>query len=186
MNGEGQVHIDRGQWRYRFSLDTDSIAIYRSQRTGQGLVPPEAWRSLAALGVSDAFVVAVPGGWQPFVEVDDGRQRWVLQRRPTYAEAQATTSHFLASLADAVAHIPSQLAVDKSGDKSGEKFVEKPGEKHGEKPGDMESEMRAAEALGPVAVPAEEQAAEAAFAQACKERESAGWELIYSRQRSPR
>ena len=162
MNGEGQVQIDRGHWRYRFALDADNIAIYRSQRTGQGLVPVDAWRSLAALGVSDAFVVPVPGGWQPFIEVGDGRQRWALQRRPTVGEAEATTAHFLLSLADAVAHISSQLAGEKDGD------------------------MRAAEALEPPAVPAEESAAEAAFEQACTEREAAGWELIYSRQRASR
>lgn len=162
MNGEAQVQIDRGHWRYRFALDTDNIAIYRSERSGQELVPVPAWRSLAALGVSDAFVVPVPGGWQPFIEVGDGRQRWALQRRPTLAEAEATTSHFLLTLAEALAHASSQLTPEK------------------------EMEVRAAEGLETPAPPAEESAAEAALAQAQADRESCGWELIYSRQRVSR
>ncbi|MDA8302634.1 MAG: hypothetical protein M0005_14105 [Actinomycetota bacterium] len=162
MNGEGQVQIDRGRWRYRFALDSDNIAIYKSRRAGQGLAPEEAWRNLAALGISDAFVVPVPGGWQPFVEVGDGRQRWVLQKRMTLAEAEATASHFLLSLADAIVNAAPPLASEKE---------------------DGSQSLHVPE---PPPAPAEEKAAEAALAHARTKRESAGWELIYSRQRAAR
>jgi hypothetical protein len=162
VNGESQVQIDRGHWRYRFALDTANIAIYRSKRTGQRLAPPEVWRSVAALGVSDAFVVAVPGGWQPFVEVADGRQRWTLQRRESQAEAEQTTSHFLYSLADALANAAPAGEADKDADAPVVRLPEPP------------------------PAPGEDEAAEEALAKARASREAAGWELIYSRQRVSR
>lgn len=162
VNGESQVHIDRGHWRYRFALDTANIAIYRSRRTGQRLAPPEVWRSVAALGVSDAFVVAVPGGWQPFVEVADGRQRWALPKRPSMAEAEQTVSYFLYSLADAVANAaPAPADADP----------------------EVSASMRVPE---PPPVPGEDEATEEAFEKARSAREAAGWELIYKRQRVSR
>ncbi len=75
MNGESSVHIDRGHWLYRFALDAGNIAIYRARRAGQSLAPAEVWRCLAVLGISDVFIVAVPGSCQPFIELGDGRHR---------------------------------------------------------------------------------------------------------------
>ena len=104
MNGESSVHIDRGRWLYRFALNTDNIAIYRARRAGQDLAPVEVWRSLAQLGISDAFIVPVAGGWQPFIELTESRQRWALAKRASMAEAEGSTRHFLGTLADAMCH----------------------------------------------------------------------------------
>ncbi|MGH9107028.1 MAG: hypothetical protein ACRDZX_14590 [Acidimicrobiales bacterium] len=164
MNGEGSVQIDRGQWLYRFSLDTDNIAIHRARRSGQDLAPPEAWRCVAVLGVSDAFVVAAPGGWQPFVELADERQRWALEVRATKEEAEDAVTHLLGTLADAVAHAAQTRAG--IGEKETDGVV-----------------LRAPE---PPPAPAEGAAIEEALAEAEAERTAAGWELIYCRQRANR
>jgi hypothetical protein len=161
VNGESSVQIDRGQWLYRFALDTGSIAIFRARRAGQDLVPAEVWRSLAIVGVSDAFIVPVAGGWQPFIELTEGRQRWALAKRPSMDEAQTATRHFLGTLADAVCHASQGRGV--------------PGEKEGDSP-----PLRVPE---PPLAPAEDAAAEVVLSHARSARESSGWELIYSRQR---
>jgi hypothetical protein len=54
------------------------------------------------LGVSDAFLLWVPGGWQPVIELSKGHQRWVLERRASMEEARVATGHFLGTLAEAV------------------------------------------------------------------------------------
>ena len=95
MNGEGSVHIDRGRWLYRLTLDTGSIAIYRTERAGQSLAPAEVWRCLAALGVTDAFVVSVDGGFQPFIELSDTREQWALERRASREDAEPRPSSVL-------------------------------------------------------------------------------------------
>jgi hypothetical protein len=163
VNGESSVQVDRGRWLYRFVLDADSIAIYRSHRSGQDLVPAEAWRYLAMIGVSDAFVLAVPGGWQPVVELADSRQRWPLPRRATAEEAQASASYFLATLADAVAN----ASIPRG-------------------PLERGPEAAALRVPEPPPPPAEDPAFEAVYAQACAARQAEGWELVYSRQRAAR
>lgn len=164
MNGESSVQIDRGRWLYRFALHTESISIYRSRRAGQELASADAWRCLALLGVSDAFIVPAPGGWQPFIELADGVQRWALERRPSVEEAEASTRHFLASLADSTAH-----AFQARGGLT-----------------DKEAEDKALRVASPPEPPEEEPAVEALLAQACSARAAGGWELIYSRQRAVR
>jgi hypothetical protein len=163
VNGESSVKIDRGRWLYRFVLDADNMAIYRSRRSGQDLVPPEAWRLLAMIGVSDAFVLPVRGGWQPAVELADNRQRWALERRATAEEAQASASHFLATLADAVA----KASIPRG-------------------PTERVSEPATLRAPEPPPPPPEDPGFEALYAQACATRDAAGWELVYSCQRAPR
>jgi hypothetical protein len=162
VNGEGSVNIDRGHWLYRFVLDTENIAIYRSRRVGQGLVPADAWRCLAVLGVSDVFIVPVGDGWQPFVELGEDRQRWALERRWSMSEAETAASHFLLSLADAVAHAAQPRGA------LGDRDVE------------------ALRAPDPPEAPAEPPAVEALLARARAAREASGWELLYSRQRTSR
>jgi hypothetical protein len=158
------VHIDRGRWLYRFALDDDSITIYRARRNGQSLASAEAWRCLAVLGVADAFVVPVPDGWQPFIELGEGRQRWALERRGSREEAEAATRHFLASLADSIAHASHSRGAL----------------------GDNDPEERILRAAQPGDPPAEAPVVEALLAQACATRASVGWELVYSRQRAAR
>jgi hypothetical protein len=165
VNGESSVHIDRGRWLYRFALDTDNIAIYRARRAGQGFAPAEVWRCLAVLGVSDAFIVPVPGGWQPFVELGEGRQRWALEKRSSMDAAEAATRHFLVSLADAVVQAAQAKGL------------------LGDKDPDPAKTLRAPE---PGAPPGEDVTVEAVLSQAKSARDSAGWELIYSRQRASR
>jgi hypothetical protein len=160
VNGESSVHIDRGRWLYRFALNTDNIAIYRARRAGQDLAPVEVWRSLAQLGISDAFIVPVGGAWQPFIELTESRQRWALARRDTMEEAEAATRHFLGSLADAVCHASQLQALnEKDADTLPMKVPEPP------------------------APPAEDGTVELVLSHARSARESSGWELIYSRQR---
>jgi hypothetical protein len=161
VNGESSVHIDRGHWLYRFALDAGNIAIYRARRAGQSLAPSEAWRCLAVLGVSDAFIVPVLGSWQPFIELSDGRQRWALEKRATLEEAQVATRHFLGSLADAVSN-----AAQAQGPL-----------------GEKDPEFRALRAPAPPPAPGEDAATDAVLAKARSTREASGWELIYSRQR---
>jgi hypothetical protein len=161
VNGESSVHVDRGRWLYRFALDDDNIAIYRARRAGQSFAPSEIWRCLAVVGVTDAFVVQVPDGWQPFVELGEGRQRWALERRASREEAEEATKHFLATLADAVAH------------------ASQPRGPSGEK----ETEAKLPRLPDPPASPSEAPDVEAVLARAQSAREGAGWELIYSRQR---
>jgi hypothetical protein len=160
VNGESSVHIDRGRWLYRLVLDAESIAIYRSRRAGQELVSHDVWRCLAVVNVSDAFVVEVPGGWQPFVEVADGRHHWPLAVQPTAEAARAAAAHMLTTLADAVAHA-SQL--NAAGKEAGTAVLRAP---------------------EPTAAPPSGPGPEAALAHALAEREAAGWHLIYSRQRA--
>jgi len=161
LNGESSVHIDRGRWLYRFALNTDSILIYRARRAGQDLAPVEVWRSLALLGISDAFIVPVAGGWQPFIELTESRQRWALAKRASMAEAEESTRHFLGTLAEAMCHA-SQPRVA-----AGEKEVEV-------------VPLRVPEPPGP---PSEEGTVELVLSHARSAREASGWELIYSRQR---
>jgi len=164
VNGESSLQIDRGHWLYHFELGVDNIAIYRARRSGQDLASPEVWRTLAPLGVSDAFVVPVPGGWQPFVEVADGRDRWALERRESTEDAATAVGYFLASLAGAVAYAS-------------------------HKPGaipDKNEEEASLPAPSAAARPEEDPAIEAVLAQARSVRDAAGWELIYSRQRAVR
>ena len=165
MNGESSLQIDRGYWLYHFELGADSIAIYRARRSGQNLASAEVWRALAPLGVYDAFVVSVPGGWQPFVEVADGRERWALEKRESMEDASAVVGYFLTSLAGAVAYAsrkPGALSEKKDGDD-----IVLP-------------------AVSSSACPGQGPAVEAALAQASSVRDAAGWELIYSRQRALR
>lgn len=164
MNGESSVHIDRGRWLYRFALDTDSIAIYRSQRAGQNLASAEVWRALAVLGVSDAFIVPVGDGWQPFIELADSGQRWALERRASVADAEAAAQHFLASLADAIAHAAQSRGAL----------------------GDKEPDEKAPKVPQPPDAPAEDTDVEELLAEAYSARAAGGWELIYSRQRAVR
>jgi hypothetical protein len=160
VNGESSVHIDRGRWLYRFALNTDNIAIYRAKRAGQDLAPVEVWRSLAQLGISDAFIVPVGGGWQPFIELTESRQRWALAKRGSMAEAEVATRHFLGSLADAMCHA-SQPRVT----------------------GDKETDVLPVRVPEPAAPPAEDEPVELVLSHARSAREASGWELIYSRQR---
>lgn len=161
MNGESSVHIDRGRWLYRFALNTDSIAIYRARRAGQDLAPVEVWRSLALLGISDAFIVPVAGGWQPFIELTESRQRWALAKRASMAEAEESTRHFLGSLGDAVCHA-SQPRVT---------------------PNEKEADAVPLRVPNPPPPPAEDGTVELVLSHARSAREASGWELIYSRQR---
>jgi hypothetical protein len=164
VNGESSVHIDRGYWLYRFALDTDSIAIYRSRRTGQDLATADCWRCLAVLGISDAFIVPVPGGWQPFIELGEGLQRWALEKRAYAEEAENTARHFLASMADAIAEASRSRGLL----------------------GDNEPEDKVLRAPLPPPAPSEEAVVEQAWADARSSREASGWELLYSRQRAVR
>ena len=146
---------------YRFALDAGNIAIYRSRRAGQSLAPAEVWRCLAVLGVSDAFIVPVHGGWQPFIELAEGRQRWALERRLSLEEAQAAARHFLGSLADAVSD-----AAQTRGPL-----------------GEKDPEVKVLRAPVPPPAPGEDAVTDAVLAKARSAREASGWELIYSRQR---
>jgi hypothetical protein len=161
VNGESSVHIDRGHWLYRVALDAGNIAIYRARRAGQSLVPAEVWRCLAVLGVSDVFIVAVAGSWQPFIELGDGRHRWALEMRPTLEEAQGVAQHFLGTLADAISSAAqAQGAL-----------------------GEKDPEAKTLRAPAPPGAVPEDAATAAVLAKARNAREAAGWELIYSRQR---
>jgi hypothetical protein len=164
VNGESSVQIDRGRWLYRFSLDAGSIAIYRTERAGQALAPAEVWRCLATLGVSDAFIVGVEGGWQPFIELNDARERWALERRSSIAEAEAVVRHFLGTLADALTHAA-----------QGRYSF-----------GENEPETAVLSSPVPAAPPAESAVTTVGLAEALGARESSGWELVYSRQRALR
>ncbi len=166
MNGESAVHVDRGQWLYRFVLDSSNVAIYRGRRLGQALASAQVWRCVAPLGVSDVLVVEVPGGWQPFVELDDGRQHWVLARRATLEEANKAAEHFLATLANAAASA-AQFWASAANNEGG--------------PSDPPAAMGAeAPALDEDAVVA------GRLARAKREREAKGWELLYRRDRVPK
>lgn len=160
MNGESSVHIDRGRWLYRFALNTDNIAIYRAKRAGQDLAPVEVWRSLAQLGISDAFIVPVDGGWQPFIELTESRQRWGLAKRGSMAEAEAATRHFLGTLADALCHASQPRTTN-----------------------EKEVDALPVRVPEPPAPPAEESTVELVLSHASSACEASGWELIYSRQR---
>jgi hypothetical protein len=164
LNGQSSVHIDRGQWLYRFVLDTECIAIYRSSRAGQEIAPPEIWRAVAVLGVTDVFVFPTAGGWQAFIELAEGRQRWALERRASLGEAEDAARHLLATLADAVAH-----AVQSHGPL-----------------GEALPSDHATRVPPPPLAPAEDAEVEALLAEAVQVRAAAGWELIYSRQRATR
>jgi hypothetical protein len=161
VNGESSVHIDRGQWLYRFALDAGNIAIYRARRAGQSLAPAEVWRCVAVLGVSDAFIVPVQGSWQPFIELAEGRQRWALEKRATLEEAQVAARHFLGSLADAVSN-----AAQAQGPL-----------------GEKDPEIKTLRAPAPPPAPGQDALTDAVLAKARSTREASGWELIYSRQR---
>jgi hypothetical protein len=164
MNGQEPLFVDRGRWIYRLNLDSSTISVSRAERAGQYLAEPEVWRVVADLGLSDVLIVAVPGGWQAFVEVANGRRRWALAVRATAEEAEQDASHLLASLADAVLSSPRGSALP---------------------PG-------AAEASPPTVLPrvpeavAESAAVASALARAVAERDAAGWVTIYNRQRSSR
>jgi hypothetical protein len=164
VNGESSVQIDRGRWLYRLTLDAGNIAIYRTERAGQALVPAEVWRCLATLGISDAFIVPVEGGWQPFIELGDARERWALEIRGSIEEAEGVARHFLGTLADVVAHAA-----------QGRFSL-----------GDAEHETTLMSAAAPSPAPDLDPAVGAVLAEAQAARESAGWELVYSRQRAIR
>lgn len=164
MNGEGSVHIDRGNWLYRFVLGTDSIAIYRSTRSGQNVVSADVWRCLAVLGISDVFILPVSGGWQPVVELAEGRRRWALERRTSMAEAEAAARYFLSTLADTIAHASQvRCSLVEGGPDSAALRVPEPPE-----------------------APPEGPAVMAALAEACASRDGGDWHLIYSRERALR
>jgi hypothetical protein len=164
VNGESPVQIDRGRWLYRLTLDAGSIAIYRTERAGQAIVPAEVWRCLATLGISDTFIVPVEGGWQPFIELSDARERWALERRNSIEEAEAVARHFLGTLAEAVTYAA-----------------------HGKFAlGDAENDATVLIAPGPSAPPTVDPKVAAVLGEAQAARESTGWELVYSRQRALR
>lgn len=125
---------------------------------------PGAGRGLAGLGRardSDAFIVPVEGGWQPFIELTESRQRWALAKRASMAEAETTTRHFLGSLADALCHAgQSRLS-----------------------PVEKDVEVMPMRVPDPTAPPAEDGNLELVLSHARSAREASGWELIYSRQR---
>lgn len=164
MNGQESVYIDRGRWLYRFNLDAGAISISRSERAGQHLAAPDVWRCVAELGVSDVFVVAVPGGWQPFVELAEGRHRWALARRATLPDAEQTASHFLGLLADSIAHNAKfQSALSRGPDDAAAiRLPSVPRE------------------------PLENDMVEVALAHARAERDAVGWETVYNRRRVAR
>jgi hypothetical protein len=164
MNGESSVQIDRGKWLYRFVLESGNIAIYRSRRSGQALASPDTWRCLAVLGVTDCFIVPAPGGWQPFVELAEGRQRWALETRASIGDAEAAARHLLTSLAESVA-----LAAQLRGGLS-----------------EKEAEAKGLRAPTPTSAPGEDPAVTEAVNRVAAAREAGGWELIYSRQRALR
>jgi hypothetical protein len=164
VNGESSIQIDRGRWLYRLTLDAGSIAIYRTERAGQALVPAEVWRCLATLGISDAFIVPVEGGWQPFIELSDARERWALEMRGSVEEAEGVACHFLGTLADAVAHsAQGRFSL-----------------------GDADHEATVMSSAGPSPAPAIDPAVAAVLAELQAARESTGWELVYSRKRALR
>lgn len=164
MNGQESVYIDRGRWLYRFTLDAGSISISRSQRAGQYLAAPDVWRCVTEVGVTDVLIVPVAGGWQPFVELAEGRHRWALAQRATLAEAEQTAAHLLGVLADSISRNPKFQSAN-----------------------DAPANDAAAIRLPDVpAEPAESEAVEAALAHARAEREAWGWEMVYNRHRAPR
>lgn len=162
MNGQESVYIDRGRWLYRFSLDSGTIAISRSRRSGQYLASPEVWRCVAEIGVSDVMVVPVSGGWQAFVELGEGRHQWALAQRPTLEEAERVARHVLATLADSIASCPRLQAAEPS------------------------AETGSFHLPGLPVSPVEDEAVETALAQARAQREAEGWELVYNRPRAHR
>ena len=164
MNGQEPLFVDRGRWIYRLNLDSSTIAVSRAERAGQYLASPDVWRVVADLGVSDVLVVAVPGGWQAFVELADGRRRWALALRLSVEEAEQDASYVLATLAEAVLASPRAQAVP-SGTPEGNAQPALPGV--------------------PEAV-SESPAVVAALAKAVAERDAAGWVTVYNRQRSSR
>jgi hypothetical protein len=119
---------------------------------------------LATLGVSDAFIVPVEGGWQPFIELGDTRERWALEMRGSIEDAEGVARHFLGTLADAVAHAA-----------QGRFSL-----------GDAEHETTVMSAAGASPAPALDPAVAGVLAEAQADRESSGWELVYSRQRALR
>lgn len=166
MNGEGAVNVDRGQWLYRLVLDCDNLTIYRGRRSGQALACAEVWRLVALLGVSDVFVLPVPGGWQPFVELEEGRQYWALAMRASSEEARGAAEHFLTTLGGAAASAAQLWVSSESND------------------GGVDGSSTA---LGPAApAPDDGGAVAESLAGAKREREAKGWELVYRRDRVPR
>jgi len=119
---------------------------------------------VATLGISDAFIVPIEGGWQPFIELSDARERWALEVRPSIEEAEGVARHFLGTLADAIAHAA-----------QGRFSL-----------GDAENEATVMSAAGASPAPAADPAVAAVLAEAQAARESTGWELVYSRQRALR
>jgi hypothetical protein len=163
VNGQEPIFVDRGRWLYQFELDAENITIARTTRSGQYLASPELWRCVAQVGVTDAFVVPCGDGWQPFIELAEGRQRWALAQRATLAEAEETATHFLAVLADAVAHFATLQA-------SAEGVPSADG----------------ADLPAPGPFPSEGPAVEQALADAREQRQADGWELVYNRPRASR
>lgn len=159
MNGQGSLYVDRGQWLYRFTLDSGSIAISRARRAGQYLVVPDVWRRVAELGVTDALIVSVNGSWQVFLELAEGRHRWALAPRGTLEEAEECARYVLMTLADSIAGNP--------------RFQGPEGT-----PASM------AKLPGLPGTPTEGQDVEEALAQARSQREADGWELVYNRPRA--
>jgi|GEM_PF-2506665 len=166
LNGESAVRVDRGQWLYRFRLDSSNVAIYRGRRSGQALASGQVWRAVAMLGVSDVLVLEVPGGWQPFIELDDGRHHWALARRASLDDAKRAAEHFLVTLAGAASSAAQFWASAGSSD------------------GALDSTFAAVGGDAPA--PEEEPAVADSLAKAKREREARGWELVYQRDRAPK
>jgi hypothetical protein len=119
---------------------------------------------LATLGISDAFIVPIEEGWQPFIELGDTRERWALEVRCSIEEAEGVARHFLATLADAIAHAA-----------QGRFSL-----------GEPKNEATVMTAAGPFPAGSVDPAVAAVLAEAQAARESTGWELVYSRQRALR
>jgi hypothetical protein len=111
---------------------------------------------LAAISVSDVFILQVRYGWQAFIELADGQEHWALAARPTQGEAEQGARHFLETLAVAL----SQSSQDREA----------------ALPSTMVAAERAREAPD----------VESALNEARSQRERSGWELVFSRQREYR
>lgn len=164
MNGQDSVYIDRGRWLYRFTLDAGAITISRAERSGQYLVAADVWRCVAEVGVSDVLIVPVPGGWQPFVELADGNQRWALAQRPTLEEAERTAAYVLATLAESIYHNSKFRTAREA----------------------LAQDAAAIRLEGLPLEPAENEVVDEALSRAVEERDAKGWETVYNRQRALR
>ena len=141
------------------------MRYYRARRAGQDLASAEVWRSLALLGVSDAFIVPVEAGWQPFVELTEGRQRWALAKAGFDGRSRVGYPAFPGDIGRCLCHAgQSRLSA-----------------------GEKEAEAMPMRVPEPPAPPAEDGNRRGRpLAHARSARQASGWELIYSRQRASR